>query len=145
MIKEPFCLYFYCIACLFGPECLKYFDFWLTSPSFRGLYTLIKVKWEIRKRLNANQPLHQIFLEQLRKHPHKLACIEIETGRKVTYLELNKLMNKYANFFDAEGYKNGDVVSLFMENGIDFFARWLGLSEVSRDSPFGLRKSASFS
>lgn len=54
-------------------------------------------------------------------------------------------MNKYANFFDAEGYKNGDVVSLFMENGIDFFAIWLGLSKVSRDSPFGLIKSASFS
>ena len=91
---------------------------------------LIKVKWEINRRLKANQPMHEIFLEQLKKHPHKLACIEVETGKKVTYLELNKLMNKYANYFEAEGYKVGDVVSLFMENSIDFFAIWLGLSKV---------------
>lgn len=101
-----------------------------------GLFLLIKVKWEIRKRLNQNRPIHEIFLEQLRKHPHKTACVEIESGRSVTYLELNKEMNKLANFFDAEGYKNGDVVSLFMENSIDFFAIWLGLSKIGVVSAF---------
>lgn len=30
----------------------------------------------------------------------------------------------------TQGYKHGDVVALFMENNIDFFALWLGLSKV---------------
>uniref|UniRef100_A0A1I7XV00 Long-chain-fatty-acid--CoA ligase n=1 Tax=Heterorhabditis bacteriophora TaxID=37862 RepID=A0A1I7XV00_HETBA len=73
---------------------------------------------------------------QVQKHPHKLACVEVESGKELTYIQLNKLMNKYANFFEAEGYKNGDVVSLFMENGIDFFAIWLGLSKIGVISAF---------
>ncbi|KAJ1354753.1 hypothetical protein KIN20_011770 [Parelaphostrongylus tenuis] len=33
------------------------------------------------------------------ENPEKLACIEVETGRQVTYDDLNQLMNKYANYF----------------------------------------------
>ncbi|VDK67302.1 unnamed protein product [Cylicostephanus goldi] len=107
---------------------------------FRGLALLIRVKLDCRRRLKANRPLHEVFLEQVRKHPQKVACVEIETGRQVTFDELNRILNKYANYFDVShlfmclsqslGYKKGDVVSIFMENGIDFFAVWLGLSKV---------------
>ncbi|CAD6189220.1 unnamed protein product [Caenorhabditis auriculariae] len=90
-----------------------------------GLRLLIKVKREIKRRLAENRPIHEIFLEQVKKHPNK-----------ITYAELNKLMNKYANLFKADGYKPGDVVALFMENSIDFFALWLGLSKVGVISAF---------
>ncbi|EYB87131.1 hypothetical protein Y032_0268g804 [Ancylostoma ceylanicum] len=97
--------------------------------AFRGLTLLLRVKLDCKRRLNANRPIHEVFLEQVRKHPQKLACVEVETGRRVTYDEINRLMNKYANYYDSLGYRKGDVVALFMENSIDFFALWLGLSK----------------
>ncbi|KHJ99530.1 AMP-binding enzyme [Oesophagostomum dentatum] len=102
----------------------------------KGLALLIRVKLDCRRRLNANRPIHEIFLERVREHPEKPACREIETGRQVTFDELNRLMNKYANYFDGLGYEKGDVVALFMENSIDFFALWLGLSKIGVVSAF---------
>ncbi|GMT31357.1 hypothetical protein PFISCL1PPCAC_22654 [Pristionchus fissidentatus] len=101
-----------------------------------GLFLLIRVKREIKKRLNANQPIHEIWLERVREHPLKEAAVEVETGRSLNYRDLNQLMNKYANYFAAQGYKQGDVVALFMENNIDFFALWLGLSKIGVVSAF---------
>ncbi|PIO74852.1 hypothetical protein TELCIR_03129 [Teladorsagia circumcincta] len=77
-----------------------------------------------------------MFLEQVRKHPQKVACVEVETGRQITYDELNGLTNRYANYFDSLGYKKGDVVALYMENCIDFLALWLGLSKIGVVSAF---------
>ncbi|PAV84489.1 hypothetical protein WR25_18296 [Diploscapter pachys] len=106
------------------------------ARDFQGLCLLLKVKREINRRLDADKPLHEIFLEQVRAHPTKLAAVEIETGREITYDEINRLMNRYANYFLKQGYKKGDVISLFMENGIDFFALWLGLSKIGVVSAF---------
>ncbi|KIH57552.1 AMP-binding enzyme [Ancylostoma duodenale] len=102
----------------------------------KGLTLLLRVKLDCKRRLNANRPIHEVFLEQVRKHPQKLACVEVETGRRVTYDEINRLMNKYANYYDSLGYRKGDVVALFMENSIDFFALWLGLSKIGVVSAF---------
>ncbi|KAK5976546.1 Long-chain fatty acid transport protein 4 [Trichostrongylus colubriformis] len=101
-----------------------------------GIYLLIRVKLDIKRRLNANRPIHEVFLEKVRKHPQKLACIEVETGRQITYDELNRLTNRYANYFDSLGYKKGDVAALYMENCIDFLALWLGLSKIGVVSAF---------
>ncbi|GMS94741.1 hypothetical protein PENTCL1PPCAC_16916, partial [Pristionchus entomophagus] len=101
-----------------------------------GLQLLVRLKLEMHKRLKANLPVHEIWLERVKEHPEKEAAIEIETGRIVTYRELNQLMNKYANYFAGMGYQNGDVVALFMENNIDFIAAWLGLSKIGVVSAF---------
>ncbi|CAB3399629.1 unnamed protein product [Caenorhabditis bovis] len=106
------------------------------SRDFTGLRLLIKVKREIKRRLASNRPIHEIFLEQVEKHPEKIACIEVETGKKITYKDLNARMNQYANFYKNEGFENGDVVALFMDNSIDFFAIWLGLSKIGVISAF---------
>ncbi|VDO20076.1 unnamed protein product [Heligmosomoides polygyrus] len=76
-----------------------YFDFiWIY---YRGLLLLLRVKLDFKRQLNANRPIHEVFLKQVQIHPKKLACVEVETGRKVTYEELNRLMNRYANYFDV--------------------------------------------
>ncbi|KAK6034336.1 hypothetical protein COOONC_28157, partial [Cooperia oncophora] len=98
---------------------------------YRGIYLLLRVKLDIRRRFKANRPIHEVFLERVREHPRKVACIEVETGRQVLFDELNNLTNKYANYFASLGYKKGDIVALYMENCIDFFALWLGLSKVT--------------
>lgn len=109
-------------------------------------------------RLSHKLQFNSIFLEfvvvfnDLRCKTH---FCQIETGRRISYRELNELMNKYANFFSvsqfwvfytlylkennreskfsifqSQGYKYGDVVALFMENNIEFIAAWFGLSKV---------------
>ncbi|GMR46665.1 hypothetical protein PMAYCL1PPCAC_16860, partial [Pristionchus mayeri] len=60
---------------------------------------MYRVKRLMQKRVPANQPVHEIWLERVREHPHKEAAIEVETGRTVTYQQLNQLMNTYANYF----------------------------------------------
>uniref|UniRef100_A0A8R1DT80 long-chain-fatty-acid--CoA ligase n=1 Tax=Caenorhabditis japonica TaxID=281687 RepID=A0A8R1DT80_CAEJA len=101
-----------------------------------GLKLLISVKSTIRRLFKRDRPIHEIFLDQVKAQPDKLAVIEVETGRQLTYRELNELANQYANLYVAEGYKMGDVVALFMENSIDFFAIWLGLSKIGVVSAF---------
>ncbi|CAI2356125.1 unnamed protein product [Caenorhabditis sp. 36 PRJEB53466] len=101
-----------------------------------GLKLLVSVKSTIRRMFSRNKPIHEIFLDQVREHPNKVAVVEIETGRQLTYVELNKLANQYANLYAKEGYKLGDVVALFMDNSIDFFAIWLGLSKIGVVSAF---------
>jgi solute carrier family 27 (fatty acid transporter), member 1/4 len=44
--------------------------------------------------------------------------------------QVNDLSNRLANTFNAHGYKNGDVVALFMENRPEFVCIWLGLSKL---------------
>lgn len=103
---------------------------------FAGLKLLISVKSTIRSLFKKDLPIHHIFLDQVKQHPNKIAVIEIETGRQLTYKELNELANQYAHLYLNEGYKMGDVVALFMENSIDFFAIWLGLSKIGVVSAF---------
>uniref|UniRef100_A0A7E5A1M5 Very long-chain fatty acid transport protein n=1 Tax=Panagrellus redivivus TaxID=6233 RepID=A0A7E5A1M5_PANRE len=108
-----------------GRRCLK------TIPrDLLGLYTLFSVKLMIRRALRRNAPLHHYFLDSVKEHPDKLCVVEVETGKKYTFVEFNELANKYANYFKAKGYKKDDVVALFMENGAEFFAIWLGLSKL---------------
>ena len=51
-------------------------------------------------------------------------------GRSVTWSEFNALANQYANYLTAEGVKRGDVVSIMMENRIEFLALIVGLNKL---------------
>lgn len=71
---------------------------------FRGLLTLLRVKFTIKKALRRNVPLHTYFLEHVNNHPNKECVVDIETGKRYTYSEFNKLCNKYANFFKVSHF-----------------------------------------
>ena len=43
-------------------------------------------------------------------------------GRQMTWREFNALANRYAHALKARGIGHGDVVSLMMENRIEFLA-----------------------
>ena len=51
-------------------------------------------------------------------------------GKEVTWSELNGLANQYANYLSANGINRGDVVSLIMENRIEFLAIIIGLNKL---------------
>ncbi|MFH4977547.1 hypothetical protein AB6A40_004256 [Gnathostoma spinigerum] len=73
-----------------------------TAPrDFQGLCLVLRLKWILRQRIKADRGVHEIFLEQVEKHPEKEAIIEVETSRKVTFIELNNLANQYAHFFQV--------------------------------------------
>ena len=50
--------------------------------------------------------------------------------RIITYDQLNRMANRYANFFIQQGFQKGDVVALLMENRPEYLATIIGLSKV---------------
>lgn len=51
-------------------------------------------------------------------------------GTDVSWTELNALANRYAHSLKAEGLKRGDVVSVFMENRIEFMTVLIALNKL---------------
>uniref|UniRef100_A0A1I8B9W8 Long-chain-fatty-acid--CoA ligase n=1 Tax=Meloidogyne hapla TaxID=6305 RepID=A0A1I8B9W8_MELHA len=105
----------------------------LTIPrDLKGVILVVRIKWEMRLRLRQNKPLHEFFDKIVKQMPNKECLVEVDSGRKMTCLEFDQHSNKFANFFQKchIGFESGDVISLFMENGIDFFAAWFGLSKI---------------
>lgn len=48
----------------------------------------------------------------------------IYDGQEWTFRDMNEFSNRIANLFQRHGYKNGDVVGLFMENRPAIFPAW---------------------
>lgn len=53
-------------------------------------------------------------------YPNRPACIFAGSGAILTYLELENSSNQIAHFFRSEGLRSGDVVTLFMNNCVQF-------------------------
>jgi citronellyl-CoA synthetase len=51
-------------------------------------------------------------------------------GNEVTWSQFNAIANRYAHTFLAEGMQRGDVVSVFMENRIEFLATLVALNKL---------------
>ncbi len=57
-----------------------------------------------------------------------LSCAE--TGRTLSFGELDGLASRAASVLAARGVRPGDVVSLFLRNSLDFFPPWLGTTRA---------------
>lgn len=51
-------------------------------------------------------------------------------GRQITWKEFNELANRYAHALKARGIGHGDIVSLMMENRIEFLAALVAVSKL---------------
>nr|CAD2152287.1 unnamed protein product [Meloidogyne enterolobii] len=104
---------------------------WLTlDRDLTGLRLLVKLRWDMRRRMSENRGLHKIFLDVVRANPNKICIVNIGSNRSYTFSQLNSLSNRFANHFRNNGFKRGDVVALFMENGAEFVAAWIGLMKI---------------
>lgn len=56
--------------------------------------------------------------------------IQAETGRTVTFGEMEEMSNRIGNWAVAQGFKPGDCISLLMDNRPEFVAVWLGFSKA---------------
>jgi len=68
---------------------------------FRGVLLVIRIKFEMRLRLRQNKPLHEYFDKIVEQMPNKECLVEVESGRKMTFLEFDQHSNKFANFFQV--------------------------------------------
>lgn len=82
----------------------------------------------MRRCRRENTSVCDIFHHHVANQPDK-PCFIFE-GKEWTFREVNDFSNRIANLFEKLGYKNGDVIGLFMENRPQFVATWLGLSKI---------------
>jgi fatty-acyl-CoA synthase len=76
--------------------------------------------------------------------PERIAIVELETGTRFTYGELNERANRLANFMHAElGVRAGDRVSILAKNSIVYIDLFYGLPKIGAIfSPFNWRLTA---
>ena len=79
---------------------------------------------------NLKKSPYQIFLETKKKHPTKKALIAAETGRYLTFKDIEVFINKIGHVFKKAGFEPGDKVALFMGNELEYVPIWIGLNRI---------------
>jgi fatty-acyl-CoA synthase len=85
-----------------------------------------------------------LLLRRSQLTPDRVAIVELETGQRYTYSELNERANRLANFMRVElGVKNGDRVSILAKNSIAYIDLFYGLPKIGAVfAPFNWRLTA---
>ena len=91
---------------------------------------LISIKLAVRKLNKENGSVPSLFLETVRKHPNKIAFIDVATEKRWTFQDVEEYSNAVANYFHKSGYQRGDVVAMFMESRPEYVCLWLGMAKV---------------
>ncbi|XP_054613768.1 long-chain fatty acid transport protein 6 isoform X1 [Dunckerocampus dactyliophorus] len=68
------------------------------------------------------------FLLQVRRNPNK--AFIIYEDQRLTYQDVDRRSNQFANLFREMSLKQGDIVALLMCNEPDFMSVWLGLCKL---------------
>ena len=95
-----------------------------------GALIIFLTKFVPTRKALAKESLNAVFLKSARKNPNKKALIEGETGRSMTFKEVEEFINKLGHVFKKAGYKPGDKVALFMGNEIEYVPIWMGLKQI---------------
>lgn len=93
-----------------------------------ALYRFISVILQNRSYARSNKSIADIFRQNVKKHPNKIAFIF--EGKEWTFQEVEDYSNRVANVFKNHGYRKGDTIALFLENRPEFVCLWLGLAKL---------------
>uniref|UniRef100_A0AAQ4QWM8 Very long-chain fatty acid transport protein n=1 Tax=Gasterosteus aculeatus aculeatus TaxID=481459 RepID=A0AAQ4QWM8_GASAC len=108
-------------------------------------YVLLRVKMNVRRHLKEKNTIPKIFAETVARHGDKTALIFEGTGETWTFRQLDEYSNRVANLLLERGFKDGDVVALFMENRSQYVGLWLGMAKIGVEAAlinFNLRLEA---
>lgn len=94
----------------------------------KALTILITLQLKVRAHTRAKTTVAKLFQEHTKKYPQK-PCFLFE-DQTWTFQDVEDYTNQVANFFYEEGFRKGDVISLFMENRPEYICFWLGLSKI---------------
>ncbi|KAF5886999.1 long-chain fatty acid transport protein 4, partial [Clarias magur] len=106
---------------------------------------LLKVKLNVKRHLRQRNTIPKIFAETLQKYGDKTALIFEGTGERWSFRELDEYSNRVANLLHERGFREGDVVALFMENRSQYVGLWLGMAKIGIEAAlinFNLRLEA---
>lgn len=78
-----------------------------------------------KKNYKFNKLLHQIFEENVEKYPDKLAVKDSNQG--LTYRELNKKANRFANYLHSKMQEEGSIVGVMLERSNEMVESILGI------------------
>lgn len=94
----------------------------------RCLLIALQVKFHVFKMYWKNMTVTQVFMQNVRKHPDKVAIYYQD--EKWSFQQLDQFSNQVTNYFTQLGFNAGDEVALFMENRPEFIGLWLGLAKM---------------
>ncbi len=63
-------------------------------------------------------------------NPTMEALVDVATGRRLNYRELDRCANKLANAMQDLGVAKGDRVAILMMNGVEYFECFTGLAKI---------------
>jgi acyl-CoA synthetase (AMP-forming)/AMP-acid ligase II len=72
----------------------------------------------------------QTFVDVTKEHSERIGVIEARTGKKISFVELNKMADMYANYFASEGLRPGDITILMVTPSIEFICLTLALFKL---------------
>lgn len=90
------------------------------------LRTRMRVWWYVRQKYT----IPKLFQQTVQRHPEKVALIFQGTDESWTFRELDEYSNQVANFLYGQGFRSGDVITLFMESCNKFVGLWLGMAKI---------------
>jgi len=83
---------------------------------------------EAKRRFDELVQMHFPFEATAETYPNREAYVDLESGKRFTYKELDDTMNKLANAFKADGVQPGDLVMSSLFNTVDHvivnYAAW---------------------
>ena len=71
-----------------------------------------------------------LLTNRARLTPNRVALVELDTGRRYTYAELNARANRLANWMLALGVGKGDRVSILAHNSVAYLDLFYGLAKI---------------
>uniref|UniRef100_A0A3P8SCM1 Arachidonate--CoA ligase n=1 Tax=Amphiprion percula TaxID=161767 RepID=A0A3P8SCM1_AMPPE len=106
---------------------------------------LLRVKMNVRRHLKEKNTIPKIFAETVERYGDKTALIFEGTGEKWTFRQLDEYSSRVANLLLERGFREGDVVAIFMENRSQYVGLWLGMAKIGVEAAlinFNLRLEA---
>lgn len=102
----------------------------------RCLFVIIKVKRSMLHHLQMKHTVPELFTQTAMKHPQKTALIYEPTGEMWTFGALLEECYAVAHWALGQGWREGDVVALFLESHPTVVSLWLGLAMVGVETAF---------
>uniref|UniRef100_A0A8C6WSZ8 Arachidonate--CoA ligase n=1 Tax=Neogobius melanostomus TaxID=47308 RepID=A0A8C6WSZ8_9GOBI len=105
----------------------------------------LTLKLNVKRHLREKNTIPKIFAETVQRHGNKTALIFEGTGERWTFRQLDEYSNRVANLLLQRGFKEGDVVAVFMENSSQYVGLWLGMAKIGVEAAlinFNLRLEA---
>ena len=72
----------------------------------------------------------ETFVDVANEHSERTGIIEAATGEKISFAQLNKRADTYANYFASEGLRPGDITILMVTPSVDFICLTLAFFKI---------------